>query len=158
MKLSDFFVVESIIPELNAQDRNGAIQELVQSLGAAGAVEAADADVIVKAAVARERAGSTGFGKGVAVPHVDKCDRIRKMVATIGRSSRGIDFDALDRAPVYIVVLLLSPPNDPDAHLAAMERIFRHLQRDNFRKFLRQAETREAIQELIAEADEMQDG
>ena len=94
---------------------------------------------------------------GVAVPHV-KNDRVKKMVGTIGRSSRGVDFAALDRAPVYTVVLLLSPPDDPDRHLEAMESIFRHLQRDNFRRFLRQSETVEEIVELIGEADEMPAG
>jgi mannitol/fructose-specific phosphotransferase system IIA component (Ntr-type) len=48
----------------------------------------------------------------------------------------------------------LSPKADPDAHLAAMEKIFRHLQRDNFRRFLRQADTKEAIRDLMIEADE----
>jgi mannitol/fructose-specific phosphotransferase system IIA component (Ntr-type) len=84
-----------------------------------------------------------------------KQDRVKSMVGTIGRSSRGVDFAALDRAPVYTVVLLLSPSDDPDRHLEAMENVFRHLQRDNFRRFLRQSETVEQIVELIEEADEM---
>ena len=75
-------------------------------------------------------------------------------MASVGRSSHGIDFAALDRAPVYTVVLLVSPKDDPDAHLAAMEKIFRHLREDNFRRFLRQADTREKIADLIIEADE----
>jgi mannitol/fructose-specific phosphotransferase system IIA component (Ntr-type) len=79
-------------------------------------------------------------------------------MTTIGRSSSGIDFAALDRAPVYTIVLLLSPPDDPDGHLQAMENIFRHLQRDNFRRFLRQSETKEAILDLIEEADELPAG
>ena len=79
------------------------------------------------------------------------------MTATIGRSSHGVDFAALDRAPVYTVVLLLSPTNASEDHLAAMERIFRYLQRENFRRFLRQADTHEAIMELIGEADDLQD-
>ena len=102
----------------------------------------------------RENQGSTGFGKGVAVPHA-KHAAVKKMVATIGRSSAGVDFAALDRAPVYSVVLLLSPQDHPDGHLQAMETIFRHLQRDNFRKFLRQAETAEQIYELVKEAEEI---
>ncbi len=69
-----------------------------------------------------------------------------------------MDFAALDRAPVYTVVLLLSPKTDADAHLAAMEKIFRHLREDNFRRFLRQADTREKIAELIVEADESAGG
>jgi mannitol/fructose-specific phosphotransferase system IIA component (Ntr-type) len=78
------------------------------------------------------------------------------MAAAIGRSSRGVDFAALDRAPVYTVVLLISPASAPEDHLAAMERIFRYLQRDSFRRFLRQADTRDAIYELIQEADALQ--
>jgi mannitol/fructose-specific phosphotransferase system IIA component (Ntr-type) len=153
MKLTDFFHIESVIPELASKDRNGVIRELIQSLADHGAVDPANVDALVKNAIQRENQGSTGFGKGVAVPHV-KHETIQKLVATIGRSSHGVDFAALDRAPVYTVFILLSPPHDPDAHLAAMEKIFRHLQRDNFRRFLRQADTQEAIHELLVEADE----
>jgi mannitol/fructose-specific phosphotransferase system IIA component (Ntr-type) len=157
MKLSDFIVKEGIIPELQAADRNGVIRELIESLARAGRIKPVDVDVLVRAVIQRENQGSTGFGKGVAVPHV-KHERVKKMVGTIGRSSRGVDFAALDRAPVYTVVLLLSPPDNPDRHLEAMENIFRHLQRDNFRRFLRQSETVEQIVELIEEADEMPAG
>lgn len=154
MKLTDFFATESIVPELEATDRNGVIRELVASLAAAGTIAAEQVESIARIAIKRENEGSTGFGKGVAVPHV-KCDGLDRIVATVGRSSKGVDFAALDRAPVYTVVLLVSPKNDPDAHLAAMEQIFRHLQRDNFRRFLRQADTKEAIIDLIKEADEI---
>lgn len=154
MKLSDFFVTESIIPELESTDRNGVLRELVESLAKCGALEADQAEAVAKAVIQRENQGSTGFGKGVAVPHI-KHAGVKTMLATIGRSVQGVDFAALDRSPVFTVVLLISPADDPDAHLAAMERIFRHLQHDNFRKFLRQADTREAIQDLILEADEL---
>jgi mannitol/fructose-specific phosphotransferase system IIA component (Ntr-type) len=79
------------------------------------------------------------------------------MAGTIGRSGQGVDFAALDRAPVYTVFLLLSPANKPEEHLAAMEKVFRYLQRENFRRFLRQADTQAAIVELIREADDLQD-
>lgn len=79
------------------------------------------------------------------------------MAATIGRSSHGVDFAALDRAPVYTVVLLLSSMSKPEDHLAAMERIFRYLQRENFRRFLRAADAQETIVELVREADDLQD-
>ncbi|MFQ5413368.1 MAG: PTS sugar transporter subunit IIA [Phycisphaerae bacterium] len=157
MKLADLIHKDSIIPELAASDRNGVLREMVQSLADHGAIDPADAKAIVESAILRESQGSTGFGKGVAVPHV-KHASVKAMTATIGRSSEGVDFAALDRAPVYTIVLLLSPLDEPEAHLAAMERIFRHLQRDNFRRFLRQAESRDAIASLIAEADEVEDG
>jgi mannitol/fructose-specific phosphotransferase system IIA component (Ntr-type) len=155
MKLSELIHGASILPELESTDRNGVIRELLRSLAAHGAIEADSADAIARSAISRENQGSTGFGKGVAVPHV-KHASIAKMTATIGRSSRGVDFAALDLAPVYTVVMLLSPAEAPEEHLAAMEKIFRHLQRENFRRFLRQAETREAIIDLVQEADELQ--
>ena len=156
MNLSELLHEPSVIPELQATDRNSVIRELVQSLADHGAIAAKDAETVARAAINRERQGSTGFGKGVAVPHV-KHECIKKMIATIGRSSRGVDFAALDRAPVFTVVMLLSPTNAPEEHLAAMEKIFRYLQREKFRRFLRQADTRETIVELVQEADELQD-
>lgn len=153
MKLSDFVVSGAIIANLQASDRNGVIRELINALGSAGALMPEDQDAVARAAIQRENQGSTGFGKGVAVPHV-KHVKIPRIMAAIGRSTSGVDFAALDRAPVYSIVLLLSPPDAPDGHLQAMENIFRHLQRDNFRRFLRQAETPEAILDLIHEADE----
>ncbi len=157
MKLSAFFAKDAIVPELQATDRNGVIRELVNSLCECGRLSPEDAPAIARAVIQRENEGSTGFGKGVAVPH-KKHEAVKTMVATLGRSSTGVDFAALDRAPVFTVVLLLSPPDMPDEHLAAMECIFRHLQRDNLRRFLRQASTREEIAALIDEADEMPPG
>ena len=153
MKLADFIVKDAIVPELKAHDRDGVIRELVQSLAAAKALAAGDVDVIVKAIMDRERIGSTGFGKGVAVPHV-KHLAIKKRVGVVGRSVVGVDFSALDQAPVYSVIMLLSPPNQPDGHLQAMEKIFKSLQEDTFRRFLRQSDTREKIFDLLEEADQ----
>lgn len=154
MKLADFFVKESVISELESSDRKGVIKELVESLADAGALAKDDVEIVTKAVIQRENQGSTGFGKGVAIPHA-KPDCVKNVIATIGRSSAGVDFNALDRAPVYTVVILLSPPSEADNHLAAMTNIFRHLQNDNFRRFLRQADTREKIAELIDEAEEI---
>ena len=153
MKLREFIVAEAVVPELSAGDRDGVIRELVTSLAGAGALSADAVDEVVAALVKREMNGSTGFGKGVAVPHV-KHAKVKKMAGTIGRSVNGVDFAALDHQPVYSVVLLLSPENQPQQHLQAMNIIFSNLQRDMFRRFLRQSTTREAIVELLDEADQ----
>ncbi|HTV49264.1 MAG TPA: PTS sugar transporter subunit IIA [Phycisphaerae bacterium] len=153
MKFSDFIVKEAIVSDIKATSRDGAIHELVESLAASGAIDSAAVEPICKAILDREKHGSTGFGKGVAVPHA-KVSGIKKHVATIGRSSSGVDFAALDQAPVYSIVLLLSPPDSPSGHLQAMENIFRNLQQDTFRRFLRQAASKQAIIELIEEADQ----
>ncbi|MCZ6683237.1 MAG: PTS sugar transporter subunit IIA [Planctomycetota bacterium] len=154
MKLGDFFSKEAVVPELKATDRNGVIRELVAALQSAGALEPDQIEQVSRAVIQRENQGSTGFGKGVAVPHA-KHAGVKRMIATVGRTGTGVDFAALDRAPVYIVMLLLSPLGSPDGHLAAMESIFKHLQRDNFRRFLRQSETSQEIADLIEEADAM---
>ena len=153
MKLREFIVTDAIIPELQASDRDGAIRELVAALASAGAVPADAVDEVVAALIKREQNGSTGFGKGVAVPHV-KHPKVTKMAGTVGRSVNGIDFAALDHQPVYSVVLLLSPENQPQQHLQAMNAVFNNLQKDTFRRFLRQSATREAIADLLDEADQ----
>ena len=152
MKLKDFIVGDAIVADLKANDRDGVINELVASLAAAGAIEAAAAPEIVAALIKREQNGSTGFGKGVAVPHV-KHARVKKMAGAVGRSVGGVDFAALDHQPVYSVVLLLSPENQPQQHLQAMNIVFSNLQKDMFRRFLRQSDTREKIVDLLDEAD-----
>ena len=152
MKLGDFIDSQALVPRLNAVQRDEVIEELVDSLVSSGSLDAPLRDQVVEHIVERERHGSTGFGKGVAVPHV-KLDGIERMVATIGISAQGVDFNALDKAPVYSIVLLVSPKDRPDEHLQAMENIFRNLQKDTFRRFLRQAGTAEEIQDLIEEAD-----
>lgn len=153
MKLRDFIMGEAIVPQLTASDRDGVVRELVSSLAVAGALPTDSVDEVVAAVIKREQNGSTGFGKGVAVPHV-KHARVKQMAGTIGRSVAGIDFAALDHQPVYTVFLLLSPENQPQQHLQAMNIVFSNLQKDMFRRFLRQAETREAIVDLLEEADQ----
>ncbi|MFY4729982.1 PTS sugar transporter subunit IIA [Nitrospira sp. BLG_2] len=153
MRLSDLIDESCLVPELQATDRNGVIRELIQALADRGHIPKEHAETVARAAISRENQGSTGFGKGVAVPHV-KHESLKKMAATIGRSSHGVDFAALDRAPVYTVVMLLSPSSAPEDHLAAMERVFRYLQRENFRRFLRQADSSKAMMDLIREADD----
>lgn len=153
MNLSDFMVADAMIPELKGQSRDEVIRELVSALATAGKIGAGDVEEITLKIIEREKQGSTGIGKGIAVPHI-KHPSVKQIVGTIGCSKRGLNFASLDKAPVFSVLLLLSPPNNPDRHLEAMESLFAHLQRDLFRKFLRQVNTREEIMDLIKEADE----
>jgi mannitol/fructose-specific phosphotransferase system IIA component (Ntr-type) len=155
MKLLDFVVKDAVIASLEATDRDSVIRELVDALVKAGAAPAELRDELVKQILAREKNGSTGFGKGVAVPHV-KHEKLPGMAAAVGVSQKGVDFKALDKAPVYSIMLLLSPQSRPDEHLQAMEIVFSNLQKDTFRRFLRQATTKEAILDLLEEADSNQ--
>lgn len=153
MKFSDFICFDAIIPQLSTPDRDGVIGELISSLDEAGKLGKGNRDKITKAAVTREREASTGMGKGVAVPHV-KHKAVKDVVATVGLCGAGIDFSALDKKPVYSVILLVSPADYPDKHLQAMEKIFKHLQQEKFLKFLRQCQTAEQVEDLLTEADE----
>ena len=153
MNFADFVCFEVTIPELQARDRDGAIKELVSALDRAGKLGRGNREEIIKAVVKREKEASTGMGKGVAVPHV-KHGAVKDVVAVVGQSSAGIDFSSLDKQPVYTIILLISPLDSPDKHLQAMEKVFRHLQQEKFRKFLRRCQKVEQIEDLLKEADE----
>ena len=154
MKLSDIIIGDAVVPCLKGTTRDEVIGELVESLAETGAVSTQKVKDIIKAILTREAQATTGIGKGVALPHA-KLKGITTPIATIGCSADGLDFSSLDSKPVYSVILLLSSPDNPDEHLQAMETIFKHVQRDIFRKFLRQSESREAVIDLLKEADEI---
>lgn len=153
MKLRHIVPDNAIIPTLQATDRDEVVAELVDALVQADAAAESLRDELVKRVLERESRGSTGFGRGVAVPHV-KHDDIGEIVAAIGLSEPGVDFNSLDKQPVHSVFLLLSPAQKPEEHLQAMEIIFKNLSQDTFRRFLRQASSVEEVQQLLDEADQ----
>jgi len=152
MKLSDIICFDAIVPQLAATDRNAAIEELIISLHKKKKLGKADPTALTRAVIQRENEASTGIGKGVAVPHV-KHTGVTRLVAVVGCSASGIDFSSLDKQPVYTIFLLLSPTTNPDKHLQAMETIFRNLQNDDFRRFLRQSQSAQDIIEAIRDSD-----
>jgi mannitol/fructose-specific phosphotransferase system IIA component (Ntr-type) len=154
MKLADIIVSDAICPQLKATTREEDIAELVKALAAAGALAKNSVEDVTRSVIQREKQATTGIGKGIALPHA-KVLTVKKPIAAIGCVTGGLDFSSLDSKPVYAVILLLSSPDKPDEHLQAMETIFKHVQRDMFRKFLYQAKTKQDVVELIGEADDM---
>jgi PTS system fructose-specific IIA component/PTS system nitrogen regulatory IIA component len=152
MKFSDFISVAAIRADLGSDEKPAIIRELVESLATAGAVSAADVEGIVAAIMKREELGSTGIGRGVAVPHT-KHASVEKLVGTVGVSVEGVDFNSLDGDKVNLFFLLVSPPDRPGDHLRALENISRQLRDDTFCRFLKQARSAQDIQQLLAEAD-----
>ncbi len=152
MNLTDLVAENAIVAPASSSDRDGVIGELVDALINSGAIGAEHRDALIESVLQRERKGSTGFGKGVAVPHV-KFEGVSKMAAAIGLSPKGVDFKALDQQPVFSIFLLLSPAERPEEHLQAMEVIFRNLSKDTFRRFLRQTSDVAEVRALLAEAD-----
>lgn len=157
MKLSDFVVREAILTELKVATKEEAIRAMVESLGVSGSIKPADQESIIAAILKREELGSTGIGKGVAVPHT-KHPSVDRLVATIALSRDGVEFASLDGEDVHILFLLVSPPDRPGDHLRALENISRHLRNDNFCNFLKQAASPVAVVELLEEADSNQLG
>lgn len=155
MKFADFIQVPAIKADLSADDKEGVIRELVESLVGSGALKADDMDGIIKAIMKREELGSTGIGKGIAVPHT-KHPSVSKLVGTVGVSSEGVDFNSLDGEKVQLFFLLISPPDRPGDHLRALENISRQLRDDTFCRFLKQARSAADIQQLLEEADNNQ--
>lgn len=153
MKLTDFVIREAIVPALKATSKQEVIREVVSSLKATGAIKAADEEAVVAAILKREELGSTGIGNGVAVPHT-KHPSVERLSAAVAISRNGVDFASLDGEDVFILFLLVSPPDRPGDHLRGLENISRHLRSQDFCNFLRQSTTESDIWDLLVEADE----
>jgi mannitol/fructose-specific phosphotransferase system IIA component (Ntr-type) len=152
MRMSDFVVRDAIIAELPATNKEGVIREMVESLRAAGQFRGADLEDIIRAILKREFLGSTGIGRGVAIPHT-KHNSVERLIGTVALSDKGIAFDSLDGEPVHVFVLLISPQDRPGDHLRALENVSRSLRDDSFVRSLRTAKTREEIIALLDRAD-----
>jgi PTS system fructose-specific IIA component/PTS system nitrogen regulatory IIA component len=157
MKFADFVVPGAIRAELAAHDKEGVVREMVQALMDAGQIEDEEFESIVKAILKREELGSTGIGRGVAVPHT-KHPSVDRLVGNVAISSGGVEFDSLDGEKVHLFFLLISPPDRPGDHLRALENISRQLRDETFCRFLKQSKSVEDIQQLLEEADNDQFG
>ena len=155
MNFSDFIEVNAIRADLKAEDKETVIEELVEALVQSGGVRPEDKMGIVDAVMKREELGSTGIGRGVAVPHT-KHPSVNRLIGTVGISRNGVEFNSLDGEKVHIFFLLVSPPDRPTNHLRALENISRQLRDDTFCRFLRQSQTVEDIRQLLDEADSNQ--
>ena len=153
MKFADFILLDAIRTEIQASDKEGVIREMVQSLLDAGGIKEDEYEGIVKAIIRREELGSTGIGRGIAVPHTKHLS-VDRLVGTVAISSAGIDFDSLDCEKVYLFFLLVSPPDRPGEHLRALEHITRQLKDETFCRFLKQSKNPDDIKQLLEEADD----
>jgi len=152
MKLTEIVQSDAIVPSLAAREREAAIAELIDALVQAGCAPSGVRDDLLARILERERKSSTGFGYGVAVPHI-KHPELPTLCAAVGLSEGGIDFQARDELPVYTVFLLLSPAESPEEHLQAMETIFKNLSKEVFRRRIRQSSSRGEVVALLDDAD-----
>src|SRR5438094_5885762 len=127
MSLANLLSAEQIVPEMKATERWPAIVELIDLLVHLGKIKEPDRDPILASLKQREETMSTGIGFGIAIPHCSS-DRLDKVVAAFGRSSTGIEFDALDNAAVKFVVLFIVPKNQLQTHLHTPASIAKYLE------------------------------
>jgi PTS system fructose-specific IIA component/PTS system nitrogen regulatory IIA component len=157
MKFADFVSRKAVRAGLVSDDKEAVIREMTRALLDAGEINENEFESIVKAILKREELGSTGIGRGVAVPHT-KHPGVKRLVATVGVSPGGVDFHSLDGEKVQLLFLLISPPDRPGDHLRALENISRQLRDDSFCRFLKQARGSDEILQLLDEADSHQFG
>lgn len=146
MKITEFLDKKGIKIGLESSEKEDTLKELVDVL--AEVQDIGDKKSILKALVERESLGSTGIGQGIAIPH-GKTEKIKELVAVLGISKKGINFEALDGEPVYIFFLLVAPKETAGPHLKALAQISRLLRDTYFCELLRRCNTPDEVYELI---------
>jgi len=149
--IETFLKPENIRMQLKSKDKESVLEELVDILVESGYV--LNKEKVLNAVIAREKLCSTGFEKGVAIPHPRQGDAsaVKQLIAAIGISQEGIDFDSLDGEPVKIFVLLCAP-NDQE-HLRALARLARILKNPELREAILKAKTPEEIIQILVEEE-----
>lgn len=151
VNLLDFLPLEGIQIDLQSQNKKEILKELTTLLVNAHGIRSAQNE-IYKALLEREELGSTGIGQGIAIPH-GKSELVKEVVAALGISKKGIDFDALDGEPVYLFFLVVAPPNTSGLHLKVLAKISRLLRDKFFRQALREAKSPEEVLKVIKQED-----
>jgi len=147
LELSEFISPQLTKLELSSTTKLDAIKELIDMLDTAGYLT--DADAFLKSVLEREKVGSTGIGKGIAIPH-SRTATVREVVVAIGRSSAGIEFEALDNRPVHLIFLIAAPIESGGLYLKALARLSRLLRYQEFRNELMEAGTVDEVIKIIS--------
>ncbi|MDQ6968267.1 MAG: PTS sugar transporter subunit IIA [Mariprofundaceae bacterium] len=143
MNIDVMIPVEHILLGSTACSKRALISEI------AGLLPAMDPNQVLELIMAREHLGSTGIGHGVAIPHSRMSD-LPEPVITMVRHPEGIDFDAIDGQPVYIVVMLLVPDDENGQHLELLAKLARLLQKPEFRASIMTASDAQAMSDLFS--------
>ena len=149
MNLAQLLTVEQILPEMTSTEHLPAIQELVDYLDSKDLLKDVNKTDVLEQLYRREEQTSTGIGSGVAIPHTF-VDDLPEVVAVFGRSAAGIDFGALDNAPVHFVVLFIVPQAQYHLHLKTLAAIAKMFSGTQIRDQLTDADSAEKLLEILA--------
>ena len=148
MKLAKLLSADQIILDMKAVEHWPSIVELVGHLVTTGQLPAEQEQEMLDAFKAREEQVSTGIGSGIAIPHAFS-DHLDNVIAVFGRSKAGIDFEALDNAPVHFIILFIVPRKDYHMHLRTLAAIAKMFTNVEVRRQLGTAETIDDILAII---------
>lgn len=151
MNLADILQKEQVITDMTATNRWEAIDELIDTLVACGKISPEHRQAIAAVVKKRETSMSTGIGFGIGIPHAST-DLISEVIGALGRSKKGVNFDALDNQPVNLVMLFLVPQGQFQKHLHTLANIAKLLHKKEFRQALEDAPTAEAMYKIIKDA------
>ena len=146
MKLGDYLEKELVLPELVSETKTDVLNELIAPVGVK--YPEMDTDLAVRVLLDREKLGTTGIGDSIAIPH-GKLEGLDKVIVVVGRSSKGIDYDALDHNPCSIFFLVLAPEDVAGMHLRVLAQISRLLKDEEFRNAFVEAEGFESLWQLV---------
>ena len=146
----DMFSVKAMVTDLKSRSRPEVLDEMVRAAMTSGMLPKGRRSQVVEALEEREARGSTGFGRGIAIPHA-KIEGLRRHAGVVAHSLAGVEFQAVDGELVHVFVMLISPASRNEDHLAAL-RWLSVLARDrDFTSFIRQARTPEDVLDVLQE-------
>ena len=150
IEISQHCRAEHCLPKLQGESKEDVISEIIDTFVASGALSEDAAAELFGAVLAREEAGTTGIGKGVAMPHARASDVVEDTLIGVGLHLDGVDFDATDGAPVHMIFLIAS--SDPDEYLRVAGRIARVARDDVEMKALQRQTTAKAVHKFLEES------
>ncbi len=153
MKLNDILVREACIVDMKARTKKEALRELSEVL--AGSVKGLDAAGLLDMLLEREKLGTTAMGDGIAIPHA-RIEALDRLLASFGRSRRGVDFDSVDGKPTHLFFLLVAPGREGSAHLLTLARLSRLLSSPEFRSKLLDVESNDDLFRVLEEEESRQ--
>lgn len=142
MKIQDVLNKNVMLFDLQATDKEGVINEMVQSLVDNGVVT--DFDTFKAGIMNREAQTSTGLGDGIAMPH-SKNEAVKEAAVLFAKSNKGVDYASLDGQPTDLFFMIAAPEGANDTHLAALAELSKYLMKPGFADKLRQASTPDQV-------------
>ena len=142
MKIQDVLNKNVMLFDLQATDKEGVINEMVQSLVDNGVVT--DFETFKTGIMNREAQTSTGLGDGIAMPH-SKNEAVKEATVLFAKSNKGVDYASLDGQPTDLFFMIAAPEGANDTHLAALAELSKYLMKPGFANKLRQASTPDQV-------------